>query len=76
MTAPIVEFSVDRVIMRAPVGTYRAWGKRTFDLAVLLFAAPVILPALLIVIGAAWIAGGRPLYTQERVGMNGRVFRC
>ena len=60
MTAPIFEFSVDRVIMQAPAGTYQAWGKRAFDIAVLLFAAPVILPALLIVIGAAWTAGGRP----------------
>ena len=76
MTAPIFEFSVDRVIVQAPAGIYRSWGKRAFDIAVLLFAAPVILPALLVVIGAAWIAGGRPLYTQERVGMNGRVFRC
>jgi len=28
------------------------------------------------VVGATWIAGGRPLYAQPRVGMNGRVFRC
>ncbi|MFT4148686.1 MAG: sugar transferase [Paracoccaceae bacterium] len=58
---------------RAPL--YRAVLKRGLDTALIVLALPVILP---LVLGfALWIAldGGRPFYSQERLGKNGRVFR-
>ncbi len=55
-------------------GVYRRVGKRAFDIAFVLLTAPVAL--LLIAIGAAllWVEGGRPFYTQARLGAHGTAF--
>ena len=55
---------------------YRHGLKRTFDLAVVLAAAMIWLPV--IVLGAFLVLvrdGHNPFYAQKRVGRNGRVFR-
>ena len=56
-------------------GFYRRFFKRVIDVAVILAAAPVVLP---MVTGLAVLVardGGSPFYTQERVGKGGKVFR-
>jgi exopolysaccharide production protein ExoY len=54
---------------------YRAFAKRALDVALVLLTAPVWLP--LVVLGAALVMldGHNPFYSQERLGLNGRVFR-
>lgn len=55
--------------------SYRATGKRAFDLLAVLAAAPFWVP--LIAICALIVArdGHKPFYMQDRVGRGGRIFR-
>jgi lipopolysaccharide/colanic/teichoic acid biosynthesis glycosyltransferase len=57
-------------------GIYRRRLKRVFDLTMLLLAAPFVL----IVVGLLAILvrrdGGPAFYAQDRIGRNGRPFRC
>lgn len=54
---------------------YRRWGKRTFDITLVLLAAPIILPLMLPVIALVAMDGGRPFYSQMRIGLNGNSYR-
>jgi exopolysaccharide production protein ExoY len=75
MSAPPFEFRDFPQGTTGP-GIYASFGKRAFDVALLLLMMPVVLPvmaALLIVTG---LFGGRPLYSQMRVGQDGQTFRC
>ncbi|MFW2541571.1 sugar transferase [Primorskyibacter sp. 2E107] len=58
-----------------PSGFYRAIGKRLFDIAAVLIAAPVVLLILLPMLLLVACDGSNPLYTQMRVGRNGRSYR-
>ena len=50
--------------------------KRAFDLGMSIAFLLATLPVLLVVAAAIWIEDGRPIfYTQERVGLYGRIFR-
>lgn len=53
---------------------YRKFGKRLFDIVLVLLAVPVVLPVVLL--GALLVArdGHNPFYSQERVGRGGRVY--
>ncbi len=55
---------------------YARVGKRTLDVFLTLLALPLILPLL----GAIWVLGqfngGQVFFAQDRVGRNGKVFRC
>ncbi len=56
-------------------GPYRRGAKRALDILAILAAAPVVVP---MVAGLAILVardGGRPFYTQERLGKDGKVFR-
>ncbi|TXI06601.1 MAG: sugar transferase [Pseudorhodobacter sp.] len=56
-------------------GLYRNALKRVLDLTAILMAAPVVVP---VVAGLAiWVArdGGKPFYSQMRVGKDGKRFR-
>lgn len=56
-------------------GFYRTCGKRVFDVSVVLLTLPI---AVLIVASLAAIVaqrGGRPFYTQDRVGQYGHIYR-
>jgi lipopolysaccharide/colanic/teichoic acid biosynthesis glycosyltransferase len=56
-------------------GVYRNYGKRMLDIAMVVLAAPFVVPLVAILaLLVAW-EGGRPFYTQMRVGMHGRPFR-
>jgi lipopolysaccharide/colanic/teichoic acid biosynthesis glycosyltransferase len=56
-------------------GLYRSFGKRAFDLALILLALPVVLPVLIVLMALVMTDGGRPFYSQDRVGRGGRIYR-
>lgn len=56
-------------------GVYRHAGKRVFDLALVIASLPVVLPLLTVVALLVRLRLGTPtLFTQERLGLNGRPF--
>lgn len=61
---------------RAKTSLYRTYGKRIFDLALLMIAAPVVMP--LVALLAIWVKrdGGPAFFAQKRVGIHGKVFKC
>jgi lipopolysaccharide/colanic/teichoic acid biosynthesis glycosyltransferase len=58
-----------------PVGLYERSFKRILDCIFVLLAAPVILPVVLLLGLLIRSDGGPAFYSQERIGLNGRVFR-
>jgi len=76
MTAPYFDFPADSLPVPAKHRLYADYGKRIFDLTVLVLMGPMILPALLLIVTLVMLAGGKPFYAQERVGRDGRIFRC
>ena len=54
---------------------YRNYGKRIFDISLVLIAAPVVLPVMAILVVLVALGGSKPFYSQERVGRNGRLFK-
>lgn len=54
---------------------YRGGLKRVVDTALILLSAPFLLPIVAVLVALIWIDGGRPFYSQARVGLGGRVFR-
>ena len=56
-------------------GTYRQWGKRVLDIALVLISLPVTIPVILLSAVALWVESGLPFYTQDRLGRNGKRFR-
>jgi len=70
------QISVTRIGRETATGTYRIWGKRLVDVALVL----LIVPMAVLIVALAWaltrLDGGRGLYRQARVGRAGRVFWC
>ncbi|PZX13508.1 lipopolysaccharide/colanic/teichoic acid biosynthesis glycosyltransferase [Palleronia aestuarii] len=60
---------------RSGGGAYRAGLKRIFDSALVLLAAPIVLPILGVLILLVARDGGNPFYFQDRIGRAGRVYR-
>ncbi len=56
-------------------GPYRHFFKRFLDVATIVMAAPVVVPVVLALAIAVARDGGRPFYTQMRVGKGGRRFK-
>jgi lipopolysaccharide/colanic/teichoic acid biosynthesis glycosyltransferase len=56
-------------------GFYRSVGKRALDVVLIVLALPFVLPVLLILMALVMTDGGRPLYSQDRVGLHGRIYR-
>ena len=56
-------------------GLYRNGGKRVFETLLVLMAAPVCLPIVLILALLIALDGHNPFFVQLRIGRNGRVFR-
>ncbi|MFY1698046.1 MULTISPECIES: sugar transferase [unclassified Solwaraspora] len=57
-----------------PGGCTAAYAKRVLDLVLVIAAAPLLLP-LMLIIGVAVAMTGTPLYVQTRVGAGGKPFR-
>ena len=67
MTMPLLE--VPALPVPGTVnGFYVNKGKRLLDLAFVLFALPIILPLLTIIVLLTLLEGGRPFYFQTRIG--------
>lgn len=50
--------------------------KRTVDVGVVLACAPLVLPVCLAIAAAVWLSDrSSPVFTQERLGLNGRSIR-
>ena len=54
---------------------YRCFLKRSLDVLVVLFAAPMVLPVILLVALLIVRDGGPVFFSQARIGRGGRVFR-
>lgn len=76
MAAPYFDFPVDSVPVSAPRRIYASYGKRAFDLLVLVLAAPAVLPLVALIVVVVSLTGSRPFYSQQRVGQGGKIFRC
>lgn len=57
------------------VGIYRRLFKRWCDLAMIILAAPFVLPLVLLLGALVRRDGGPAFYVQDRIGLDGRVFR-
>lgn len=55
-------------------GWYGSFFKRVCDLALVLIAAPFVVPVVLILCALIARDGTNPFYRQNRIGRNGRVF--
>ncbi len=60
---------------RTPTGLYRKFFKRALDVTLIILAAPVVVPVIALLALAVAQDGGAPLYSQIRVGKDGRHFR-
>jgi len=56
-------------------GLYRTGIKRVFDIAFVLCTCVIVLPLVALLCVLVALDGGSPFYVQQRVGLNGRVFR-
>ena len=75
MSAPPFEFR-DFPQESASAISYASAGKRALDLVLLMLMSPVILPVMVLLLLVTALTGGTPLYSQDRVGQDGHVFRC
>jgi len=57
-------------------GLYRTRGKRALDLLGVVLLLPLVLPLAGLLIALTWLDGGRPIYSQPRIGRHGQAFRC
>lgn len=56
-------------------GVYRSAIKRALDIGLILIALPIVLPVVGFLALCIAISGGKPFYSQDRVGRNGRTYR-
>lgn len=56
-------------------GAYHAFVKRPLDLFLVIATAPIVLPIVLLMAALVALEGGKPFYSQLRVGRNDRTFR-
>ncbi|MCL4125286.1 UNVERIFIED_CONTAM: hypothetical protein GTU68_002619 [Idotea baltica] len=54
---------------------YEAFLKRLFDITFIILAAPIILTIIGVSALLVWLDGGKPFYSQMRIGLNGKEFR-
>lgn len=64
------------VLPRQELGFYTRFGKRGFDLFLVLLSLPLWMPLTAVLWLIAWIEAGQGSYTDIRVGQGGRLFRC
>jgi len=75
MTMPLPAFD-DVTPVRSATSLYSTVGKRLLDMMLVMIALPIVIPALALILVATWAEGGKPIYSQRRVGLGGREFSC
>ncbi len=55
---------------------YRGYVKRALDVLIVFLAAPAFLPVILLLVLLTKRDGGPAFFGHERIGRNGRTFRC
>jgi lipopolysaccharide/colanic/teichoic acid biosynthesis glycosyltransferase len=60
--------------VRPRKGFYKTYGKRAIDIALILFAAPFVLPVVAVIALMATSKGASPFYFQRRIGKGGTIF--
>lgn len=61
-----------RVARNSP---YRVWIKRAVDIFLVVMAAPVSLPLIVLLASIIAVRGGNPFYSQIRIGIGGEQYR-
>ncbi|PVA08154.1 sugar transferase [Thalassorhabdomicrobium marinisediminis] len=61
---------------QGPSRLYNVYGKRAFDIVLSLIALPFVIAILLPVVVVGLFTGGQVFFLQDRIGKDGRVFRC
>lgn len=56
-------------------GFYRSHAKRAIDVALILLSAPIVVPLIALLAICVGLGGGKPFYTQLRVGQKGKAYR-
>lgn len=54
---------------------YRRYGKRTLDVVLIVLSLPIVVPLIGLLALLVALQGGRPFYTQPRLGLRGRTYR-
>jgi lipopolysaccharide/colanic/teichoic acid biosynthesis glycosyltransferase len=86
MTVPVSEVSNSITVagfdqnlaskaLRHEPSPYRDGLKRLLDVTFVLATAVVTVPLVIVLAAAIWVNGGKPFYSQTRVGRGGRLFR-
>lgn len=74
-----VEFSTDQghthSRTRTPRGLYRSFGKRWVDILFVIAILPAVIPVILVLAALVALDGGKPFYSQARVGKGGVTYR-
>ncbi len=71
----LVMVASQHVFSAQPSPIYKEFTKRLMDTALIVLSLPFLLPFLLLVTVLVALDGKSPIYTQERLGRGGRVFR-
>jgi len=58
-----------------PIGMYGSFGKRAFDILLIVAALPFVLPLMAVLTAIIYVFEGSPFYSQPRIGLNGHAFR-
>lgn len=73
--APVQSAQALTKSQKRPGALYRATGKRALDITVVLLASLFVLPVVGLLALLVARDGGKPFYTQDRVGRNGRIYK-
>lgn len=74
-TAPTHESSPVRIVRHYNPGLYNRFGKRVLDILLVVLAAPLVVPVVLLMAMIVALDGGRPFYSQLRLGRDGQAYR-
>lgn len=80
MTLPLrpnTAFSAEPVTLsraQRNAGFYARFGKRAFDIVLVLMLLPMAIPVLALAVLAMLILGENPFFSQVRIGQNGKTF--
>jgi len=55
---------------------YRRIAKRPLDIALILISLPIVIPLMAILATCVMMDGGAPFFGHNRIGRNGKPFRC